>query len=546
MKKIAPAVLLSVFLLPLPARAEIKAGSVEVSPFAGYSFFENLQNLEHDFIFGGRLGYNITSHFGIEGVGKYVRTRVDDESATTQRQGRFLSPIDSVNITSYHLDLLYHVIPEGSFNPFIAAGYGANHYNPEINDKNMSVINFGVGAKIWLANQVALRLDLRDNLIVDDWIHNPEATLGIVFAFGGKSAVAEKPAAKQEVAPIAVAAPADTTPPKVVFTAPVNGATNVAADQSATVAFSEDMDPATITGETFTLKQGKTPLSGKVTTAGSNAIFTPASSLEKGKAYTGTVTTGARDLAGNRLTSNHEWSFTTGPVADTTPPTVIFTSPIDGAKSAPVNKNIDVAFSENMDPATLNPATFVVKQGTTPVDGKVTTAAATATFAPAKKLEKGKEYIAKVTTGASDLAGNKLANEHNWKFTAFSEPKVVGVLVTLQDSHFDFDSAKISENGKTILNSNIAALKAKPDMKLRIAGHTSAAGSEEYNQALSERRAEAVKAYLVKEGGIDANRLSTIGYGEKSPAQHEIDPNDKRSPAALANMRVVIEIIEEQ
>jgi OOP family OmpA-OmpF porin len=121
----------------------------------------------------------------------------------------------------------------------------------------------------------------------------------------------------------------------------------------------------------------------------------------------------------------------------------------------------------------------------------------------------------------------------------------VGVLITLQNSHFDFDSAAISENGKTILKNNIAALKAKPDMQLRIAGYTSAAGSEEYNQSLSERRAEAVKAYLVKEGGIDADRLSTIGYGEKNPVQHEADPADKLSPAALANMRVVLEIIEE-
>jgi outer membrane protein OmpA-like peptidoglycan-associated protein len=187
-----------------------------------------------------------------------------------------------------------------------------------------------------------------------------------------------------------------------------------------------------------------------------------------------------------------------------------------------------------------------LKQGTAPVDGKVTTAAATASFDPANKLEKGKEYTATVTTGASDLAGNRLAKEYNWKFVAYSEPKVVGVLVTLQNAHFNFDSAEISENGKTILNTNSKALKAKPDLQIRIAGHTSAAGSDEYNQALSERRAESVKAYLVNEGGIDANRLSTIGYGEKNPVQQEADPSDKLSPAALANMRVVLEIIEEQ
>ena len=130
-----------------------------------------------------------------------------------------------------------------------------------------------------------------------------------------------------------------------------------------------------------------------------------------------------------------------------------------------------------------------------------------------------------------------------WNFTAFAEPRVIGCLATLNKSHFDFDSAKINENGKTILNDNAVVLKNDPNMTIRIAGHTSAAGTEEYNQSLSERRAEAVKAYLVK-GGVDADRLSTIGYGKKKPVQHEVDPDDKLSPAALANMRVVVEIIE--
>jgi len=49
-----------VFLLPLSARSEIKAGSFEVNPFVGYNFFENDQNLKDRPIFGLRLGYNFT------------------------------------------------------------------------------------------------------------------------------------------------------------------------------------------------------------------------------------------------------------------------------------------------------------------------------------------------------------------------------------------------------------------------------------------------------------------------------------------------------
>ncbi len=380
---------------------------------------------------------------------------------------------------------------------------------------------------------VLLVHDLGDN--------NLEYSVGLTFQFGGKQkAVAATPAA------VVAVKDADTTAPTVVFTAPVNGARTVYANQKANVAFSEDMDPASLNGETFTLKQGETPISGKVSTTGSNSIFTPASNFDNGKTYTATVTTGAKDLSGNALASSYVWGFTAGQGADATAPTVTFTAPANGDKTASVNQKVNVAFSENMDPATLNAATYTLTQGTTPVEGKVTAAASTATFAPANKFEKGLSYTATVSTGAKDLAGNALASDYNWKFTAYSEPKVVGVLDTLENSHFDFDSVAINENGKTILNHNLLTLKASPDMKLRISGHASAAGTEEYNQSLSERRAEAVKAYLVKEGGIDANRLSTIGYGKQSPAKHEADPADILSPAALANMRVVIEIIEEQ
>lgn len=204
MKKIAPVLFASVLLLPLTARAEIKAGSVEVSPFVGYNFFEKVQNLENRPIFGGRLGYNFTSSFGIEGSWEYIRSRVDDKNKTFSREGQFTSPISNVDINMYHLDLVYHFLPEGKFNPFIVAGYGAVNYSPKINSKNMSVIDFGVGAKYWMTENIALRLDVRDNMIYDDQIHNIGTTLGVVFAFGGKSNTASAPVEKTvEAAPTA-------------------------------------------------------------------------------------------------------------------------------------------------------------------------------------------------------------------------------------------------------------------------------------------------------------------------------------------------------
>src|SRR5512133_2347519 len=209
MKKMAPVLLATVFLLPLSARAEIKAGSVELTPFAGFNIFENRQNLENSPVVGGRLGYNFTKYLGIEGTWSFMKTYVDDKNATFIRQGQFTRPINDVNITQFNLGLVYHFIPDGVFNPYIVAGYGVNHYSPKINNKNMSMADIGLGAKIQVADHVALRVDARDNMIFDEHIHNLETTLGVVFSFGGDS---EKTAAPLDSDGDGVLDPSDKCP----------------------------------------------------------------------------------------------------------------------------------------------------------------------------------------------------------------------------------------------------------------------------------------------------------------------------------------------
>ena len=208
LKKMPLLLFLLAFVLPLPVRAEIKAGSVEVTPFAGYTFFDEQHNLENQPVFGGRLGYNITNRFGIEGTWDFTKTYVDDKSLTFTRQGQFTSPISSVFITQYDINLLYHFIPEKRLNPYITAGYGIVHYTPKINNKNMSVLDFGGGVKYWMVDNIALRLDVRDNMIFDEHLHNVSTTLGFVFAFGGEKPA---PAPVPEPAPVAEPVPAPVT-----------------------------------------------------------------------------------------------------------------------------------------------------------------------------------------------------------------------------------------------------------------------------------------------------------------------------------------------
>jgi outer membrane protein OmpA-like peptidoglycan-associated protein len=122
-----------------------------------------------------------------------------------------------------------------------------------------------------------------------------------------------------------------------------------------------------------------------------------------------------------------------------------------------------------------------------------------------------------------------------------SEPKVI--ILALEDIHFDFDKSTLTKEAQVILKRNIQILKENPKAQIRIAGYTSASGTDEYNQKLSERRANAVKEYLVNEGVITPGRLSKIGYGETNPAMYEAAPKDLYSKAAKANMRVLFEII---
>jgi hypothetical protein len=106
--------------------------------------------------------------------------------------------------------------------------------------------------------------------------------------------------------------PTDTTPPTVSSTSPVAGATAVLASADVTATFSEAMAGASLTTATFTLVDGSgNPVAGTVTSAGATATFAPTAILANGTTYTATVTTGAKDLAGNGLAQSRAWSFTT-------------------------------------------------------------------------------------------------------------------------------------------------------------------------------------------------------------------------------------------
>jgi peptidoglycan-associated lipoprotein len=106
-----------------------------------------------------------------------------------------------------------------------------------------------------------------------------------------------------------------------------------------------------------------------------------------------------------------------------------------------------------------------------------------------------------------------------------------------EDIHFDFDSSVIGETAQAILQAKAEYIRNYPKSAVIIEGYCDDRGTEAYNLALGERRAEAAKNYLVNLG-IDASRLTTISYGEERP----IDPG--QNEAAWAKNRRAHFVIE--
>jgi outer membrane protein assembly factor BamB len=215
----------------------------------------------------------------------------------------------------------------------------------------------------------------------------------------------------------------DTTPPTVLSTTPPGYSTSVPVYSSITATFTEAIDPTTVSAASFILMDGTTPVPGTVTYNGGTATFTPSAFLTPSTVYTAKITTGVRDLAGNALSSSYSWQFQTS-APDTTPPTVISTSPTAYASAIATNTAITATFSEPVDPATVTSTSFTLMNGTTPVSGTVTSSGTTATFTLAAPLDFSTTYTASISNGVKDLMGNAMAATYTWTFTTGAAPDI--------------------------------------------------------------------------------------------------------------------------
>jgi OOP family OmpA-OmpF porin len=130
--------------------------------------------------------------------------------------------------------------------------------------------------------------------------------------------------------------------------------------------------------------------------------------------------------------------------------------------------------------------------------------------------------VVKVPTGLEDSDGDGVVDSKDKCPDTPANTRVDGdgcpipKVVRLEGVTFEFNKTRLRPDSQTILNWVVGIMQKYPDMQVELAGYTDSVGGTAYNLKLSQRRAEAVKAYLV-EKGVDAGRIQAKGYGKENP-----------------------------
>lgn len=116
-------------------------------------------------------------------------------------------------------------------------------------------------------------------------------------------------------------------------------------------------------------------------------------------------------------------------------------------------------------------------------------------------------------SASSDPSVDSMEENKSFEINSDSDSNTAGDLQTV---FFDFNSSSLSSSARSALENNAEFLKDNPDVEVQVEGHADERGGVQYNLALGERRAKAVRDYLVAMG-ISSARLSTISFGKERP-----------------------------
>jgi outer membrane protein OmpA-like peptidoglycan-associated protein len=136
------------------------------------------------------------------------------------------------------------------------------------------------------------------------------------------------------------------------------------------------------------------------------------------------------------------------------------------------------------------------------------------TDAEARRIKDSTDAEARRVKELADAEARRLAAEQKSNDTVFVLVK--GKTVVLRGVNFEFNKATLTKDSERILWRACNAMVANSDVRVVITGHTDNVGGQKFNQALSLKRAQAVKNWLVK-NGIASNRMRTVGRGLNEP-----------------------------
>ena len=151
---------------------------------------------------------------------------------------------------------------------------------------------------------------------------------------------------------------------------------------------------------------------------------------------------------------------------------------------------------------------------------KISIAAAISSILFLSACETASQKVVSSTSSSGSSSASASTNSVDKKKSLFAAAKQTAAdkLIAVGDRVlFDYDSAKLSSSAKILLDGQSRFLRANTDLNFIIEGHCDERGTREYNLALGEQRATAVRDYLVIQG-IDPDRIKVISYGKEKPA----------------------------
>ena len=206
--------------------------------------------------------------------------------------------------------------------------------------------------------------------------------------------------------------PPDKTAPVIISTNPVSGAVNVPSNTSVTVTFDEMILESSVSSDCVTVSDGSNDLDGSIALSDDKKTitFTPSGDMDFDTSYTVEIEAGISDLAGNKLVSNSNniFSFTTGSAPDNIPPSVTV-SPVDNASGVSVGTDILLTFNEAMMLSTINSTNIKLLKNGVEVPSAITydSGVFAAKINPSSDMDFLQSYTISVSTGVSDMAGNR-------------------------------------------------------------------------------------------------------------------------------------------